>query len=62
MSTSVSSSDFTRMHAITWELFIRTNVFLSSFKSLSLLWDDESQHFSLSLSLRKNIWDSKSNK
>lgn len=42
MATSVSSSDFTRMHAIIWELFNRTNVFLSSFKSLSSLWDDES--------------------
>ncbi len=60
--TSVSLSGLTRMHAIRWELFIRTNVFLSSFKSRSSLWDDESLHFSLSLSLRENIWDSKSNK
>lgn len=61
MCTSLSPSDFTRMHAIR-ELFIRTNVSFSSFKSLSSLWDDETLHSSLSLSLRENIWYSKSNK
>lgn len=62
MAAPVASSDIPQIHKIILELFIRTNVFLSSFKSPSSLWGDERLHFSLSLSLRENIRDSKSNK
>lgn len=64
-ATPVSSSAavfFTGMCAVIRELFIRTNVFSTSLKSTGALWDDESRHFPLALSLRECVQDSKSNK